>query len=149
MQLGYIRDDGGRAAAGYQGNARDCVARAVAIASGRPYQEVYDRLSEGNATQRRSARSGPRARSARNGVVVQRKWFKDYMAELGFSWVATMHIGSGCTVHLRADELPMGHLIVNVSRHMVAVIDRVLHDTHDPTREGTRCVYGYWTKAAT
>ena len=20
-------------------------------------------------------------------------------------------------------------------------------DTHDPTRDGTRCVYGYWSKA--
>jgi hypothetical protein len=24
------------------------------------------------------------------------------------------------------------------------VIDGVLHDTHDCTRGGTRCVYGYW-----
>ena len=55
-----------------------------------------------------------------------------------------MKIGSGCTVHLRADELPTGRLIVSVSRHVVAVIDGVIHDTHDPSRDGTRCVYGYW-----
>jgi len=24
------------------------------------------------------------------------------------------------------------------------VIDGVLHDTHDCSRDGTRCVYGYW-----
>ena len=56
-----------------------------------------------------------------------------------------MAIGSGCTVHLRADELPPGRLIVGVSRHTTAVINGVVHDTHDPTRGGTRCVYGYWS----
>jgi hypothetical protein len=58
-----------------------------------------------------------------------------------------MRIGSGCTVHLRADELPPGRLIVNVSRHTVAVIDGVIHDTYDPSRDGTRCVYGYFQAA--
>lgn len=57
-----------------------------------------------------------------------------------------MCIGSGCKVHLRDGELPMGRLIVNVSRHTVAVIDGVIHDNHDPQRDGMRCVYGYWTK---
>lgn len=23
--------------------------------------------------------------------------------------------------------------------------DGVIRDTHDPSRDGTRCVYGYWT----
>ncbi len=40
----------------------------------------------------------------------------------------------------------MGRLIVSVSKHMTAVIDGVIHDTHNPSRDGTRCVYGYWTK---
>jgi hypothetical protein len=26
------------------------------------------------------------------------------------------------------------------------VIDGVIHDTHDCSRGGTRCVYGYWRK---
>ena len=55
-----------------------------------------------------------------------------------------MQIGSGCTVHLRADELPPGRLVVSVSKHLTAVIDGVIHDTHDCSRRGTRCVYGYW-----
>ena len=57
-----------------------------------------------------------------------------------------MFIGSGCKVHLRNDELPAGRLIVCLSRHYTAVIDGVIHDTHDPSRGGTRCVYGYWRK---
>ena len=40
---------------------------------------------------------------------------------------------------------PPGRLIVSVSRHLCAVIDGVLYDTHDCSRSGTRCVYGYWT----
>ena len=66
------------------------------------------------------------------------------MTSLGFIWHPTMQIGSGCKVHLRADELPPGRLVVMVSKHSAAVIDGVLHDTHDCSRNGTRCVYGYW-----
>jgi len=56
-----------------------------------------------------------------------------------------MRIGQGCTVHLRAEELPGGRLVVRVTRHLCAVVDGVIHDTHDPSRKGTRCVYGYWS----
>jgi hypothetical protein len=55
-----------------------------------------------------------------------------------------MQVGSGCTVHLREDELPSGTLIVAVSRHLTVVKDGVIYDNHDPSRDGTRCVYGYW-----
>ena len=138
----FIHDDGGRESAGFKGKTGDCVTRAVAIASGRPYAEVYAALSAGCRGQRATKR-GKQA-SARNGVYTSRKWFKDYMQAIGFEWVPTMHIGSGCTVHLKADELPAGRLVVNVSRHCSAVIDGVIHDNHDPQRAGTRCVYGYW-----
>ncbi len=144
----FVYNDGGRKAAGYKGSAGDCVCRAIAIAAQRPYQEVYDRLAEGNATQRKSKHSGKRSRSARNGINTQRKWFKDYMLELGFIWTPTMQIGSGCQTHLTADELPTGRLVCNVSRHYVAVIDGVINDTYDCSRNGKRCVYGYWVMNA-
>ena len=35
-------NDGGREQAGYKGLTGDCVARSIAIASGRDYQTVYD-----------------------------------------------------------------------------------------------------------
>ena len=35
-------NDGGRAAAGYKGQAGDCVVRSIAIATGMNYQKVYD-----------------------------------------------------------------------------------------------------------
>jgi hypothetical protein len=135
----YLYNDGGRRAAGFKGDAGDCVARAIAIASGRPYAEVYAALSVGAGNERKS-----QGASARNGIRVKRKWFKDYMASLGFEWVPTMLIGQGCKVHLRDGELPNGRLVVAVSKHYTTVLDGVIHDTHDPQRDGTRCVYGYW-----
>lgn len=144
----FTFNDGGRAAAGWRGTAGDCVTRAVAIATGLPYMEVYDALSKGCREQRVTRRSTRKA-SARNGVHVRRKWFKDYMKSLGWSWTPTMHIGSGCKVHLKASELPMGRLIVSVSKHMTTVVDGVVHDIYDPSRNETRCVYGYWSKTET
>lgn len=140
----FVFDDGGRAASGRKGAADDCVARAIAIVSGRPYDEVYNALAEGNHQQRASKTTGKRSRSARNGIFTKRKWFKDYMQSLGFTWTPTMKVGKGCQVHLRADELPSGRLVVAVSKHYTAVIDGVVHDTFDPSRDGNRCVYGYW-----
>ena len=136
-------DDGGRAAAGWKGSCGDCVVRSIAIAARRPYDEVYAALSEGMRTQRLT-KNRRRKSSARSGVSVDRKWFRYYMEALGFRWVPTMQIGSGCTVHLRDGELPSGRLVASVSRHLVAVIDGVIHDTYDPSRSGSRCVYGYW-----
>ena len=142
-------NDGGRNAAGYKGKAGDCVCRAIAIATGLPYQQVFDRLADGNVSQRKSKRSKKeRQRTANRGITTKRKWFKDYMLELGFTWHPTMSIGSGCKVHLKADELPSGRIVCNVSRHVVAVIDGVINDTYDCSRRGTRCVYGYWKLGA-
>jgi hypothetical protein len=138
-------NDGGRAAAGYQGSAGDCVTRSIAIVTGLPYEEVYESLSKGCRAQR-VTRGGRYKASARDGVNTKRKWFREYMDELGFRYVATMAIGSGCKTHLCSDELPKGRLVVQVSKHYTAVIDGVIHDTFDPSRGGTRCVYGYWIK---
>jgi hypothetical protein len=151
----FVIDDGGRAAAGYKGTAGDCVCRSVAIASGKPYAEVYAALAGGTGAQRAGKR-GKRSASARSGINTGRKWFKDYMTALGFRWVPTMKIGEGCKVHLLKGELPAGRLVVSVSKHYTAVIDGVIRDTHDPTRATIwneagkpprmthRCVYGYW-----
>lgn len=139
-------NDGGRKAAGFKGEAGDCVCRAIAIASGRPYKEIFDRLAEGNVTQRRTSRQRKKLKAtADDGIYTTRKWFKDYMTELGFVWKPIMSIGSGCTTHLRHDELPKsGRLVLHLSKHSAAYVDGVLNDTYDCSREGTRCVYGYW-----
>jgi hypothetical protein len=142
--LPYRYDDAGR----FDRNSRtrDCVTRAIAIAAQLPYEQVRKEVAAGNAAQRPS-KGGDKVsglESADFGVITSRKWFKDYMASLGFSWTPTMAVGQGTTVHLREGELPAGRLVVMVSRHATAVIDGVVHDTHNPTRDGTRCVYGYY-----
>lgn len=145
---GFVYDDGGRAAAGYTGSASDCVCRAIAIATEKPYQEVYDALNELAKRERTGKRKKGKS-SARNGVY--RATYEPYILSLGWKWVPTMRIGQGCTVHLAADELPAGRLIVAVSRHLTAMIDGTIRDTHDPRRYNqdspTRCVYGYFVKA--
>lgn len=139
----WIYNDGGRQAAGYKGDAGDCVTRAIAIVSGKPYQEVYGELKAEMRSER--PRSGKKRSSVRDGV--KKATIKRYLHKLGFHWVACMQIGTGCQVHLTDGELPAeGRLIVSVSRHLTAVIDGVIHDTHDPQRDGKRCVYGYWRK---
>jgi hypothetical protein len=141
-----IKNDGGRAAAGYKGNSGDCVCRSITITTGKPYQEVYDFLAVGNQTQRKGSRTGRHTgiKSASKGITTKRKWFKDYMKSLGFEWTPTMLVGQGCKVHLRDGELPMGRLVVAVSGHYVAVIDGKINDTYDCSRNGNRCVYGYY-----
>jgi hypothetical protein len=137
----HVYNDGGRKAAGYKGDTGDCAVRATAIATGKPYQEIYDRINE-LAKDERGRGEQKRKSSARTGVY--RETLDKLMAEEGFEWISCMSIGSGCTVHMRKDELPIGTLVARLSRHYSAVIDGVCHDTYDPTRGGDRCVYGFW-----
>lgn len=138
----FVYHDGGRSK-WFKGYARDCVTRAIAIAEGRPYIEVYDELQE-MQSKRIVLYNGNRSRSVRNGTDkrVERK----YLLARGWKWVPTMFVGQGCKVHLRKNELPSGVILVSVSKHLVAVINGVIYDTYDCSRDETRCVYGYYTK---
>lgn len=166
---GFVFNDGGRKAAGYKGTTGDCGIRALAIAAGRPYQEVYDLLAE-LAKRERLTKRHPRCSSPNNGIKTAT--FNKMVACYGGRWIPTMGIGTGCKVHLDAAELPSGRIVARVSRHYTAVIDGVIHDLFDPrrsesfmsepdhgqelkenqtrnvngvwTRIGGRCVYGYW-----
>jgi len=108
-------NDGGRVDADYKGETGDCVTRAIAIASGKPYKEVYDELfaraKEYGRTRRTRAARAIQVKGAtpRNGV--NKDVYAPYLESLGFEWVPTMHIGQGCKVHLKADELPSGVII--------------------------------------
>jgi hypothetical protein len=137
----FIYSDGGRALAGFKGETGDCVTRAISIATGKPYQEVYDALNQLSKDEK--SKKGKDS-SSRTGVF--RKTYEKYLKENGWKWIPCMKIGEGCKVHLRKEELPGGHLIVSVSRHVTAVIDGVIYDNHDCSRNGNRCVYGYYIK---
>lgn len=139
----YLYNDGGRREAGFQGITGDCVVRAIAIAIQKPYKEVYDKINV-LGRQERIGKNSPSFSNSRTGVW--RKTYQKYLENLGWKWIPTMFIGSGCKVHLRAEELPRGRLIVRLSRHITAVIDSIINDIYNPSRNNTRCVYGYFIK---
>lgn len=140
VALPWRYHDGGRTAAGYTGQTGDCVVRALAIATGLPYRDVYDQLAAGQAAR-------GKARSCRNGVG--RKVYEAFLFDHGWLWLPTMRVGSGCTTHLAAGEVPMeGPVVVRLSRHLATVIDGVVYDHGDPGRGGTRCVYGWYEPGA-
>ncbi len=141
----FVFHDGGRAVAGYKGKTGDCVTRSIAITTGKPYQEVYDALNLLALTERTGRRKRRRSNS-RTGVF--RGTYQRYLESLGWRLTSTMTIGSGCQVHLCGSELPQGPLLVKVSRHLTAVIDGMIYDTHNCSRSGTRCVYDYFSLSA-
>jgi hypothetical protein len=139
-QLPFIKDDGGRLSAGFKGKTGDCFVRAVAIAMQIPYAIVYQSVNK--FCEDEPIPLGRHRSSSRTGI--RTRTMRAYMRAKGWDWVPTMKVGAGCRVHLRAGELPGGRLIVRVSKHAVAVIDGAIHDVTDPSRKGTRCVYGYF-----
>ena len=128
----FIYDDGGRAKSGFKGKVGDCVVRAIAIATEIPYKEVYTQLTKLQGS------------TVRKGVF--KKYYDSYLKSIGWKWKATMLVGQGCKTHLKSDELPKGKIIVRLSKHLAAVEDGIVRDTYDCTRNGKRCVYGYYYK---
>ena len=127
MKFNY--NDGGRSKY-FKGQVGDCVTRSIAIATGLDYKEVYDTVKD------------LLQHTPRNGL--SKKETRDIMEYFGFTWVSLMTIGGGCHYHLRDDELPSGTIICQVTKHVTCIIDGVINDTFNPSRDGTRCVYGYW-----
>lgn len=136
----YRYSDGGRAAAGFTKEASgDCVVRAIALATGRPYAEVHKTVYEFGHME-----GGPSRKRSHPDRGVNTPTMYKLMEYYGATWVPTMKIGQKERMHLADGELPDGRIIVRLSRHVAAVIDGVIYDNHDPQREGTRMVYGYW-----
>ena len=139
----FVYSDGGRSKYFKAEKVGDCCARAIANATGLDYKEVYDSLNE-LAKQEKIGKNKKKISNARSGVY--KSTADKYLKSLGWKWHACMTIGSGCQVHVKADELPRGNLVLNLSRHFTCVKDGVIYDTYDCSRDGTRCVYGYWYK---
>jgi hypothetical protein len=148
-------NDGGRASAGFKGTTGDCVVRAIAIATKQEYKLVYDELTErikSFATSSRSrAAKSIKTHSPSKGV--HREVYEKYLSELGWKFVPTMGIGTGCTLHIgdvvkKEGEIlcSSNRIIARVSKHLVAIVEGVVEDTYDCTRGGNRCIYGYYTQ---
>ena len=137
----FVYSDGGRSNYFKATRVGDCVVRAIANATGIDYKVVYDSI---NALAKKERKSKYKKSQSRNGV--RRTTAKKYLESLGWVWKPCMTIGSGCQVHLTEEELPSGNLILSLSKHFTCVKDGVIYDTYDCSRDGDRCVYGYWHK---
>lgn len=132
--MNFIWDDGGRAACGFVGLTGDCVPRAIAIATGAVYRDVYSEL-------------GSQAeKSPRNGVHTETA--AAYLAER--DWQRTL----GFERPFFVEDLPSGVVIVHIaksnerSQHFCTVIDHVVHDTWNPSDDDDYVVKNYWTSSA-
>ena len=141
MEWSY--NDGGRSKY-FKGTTNDCVCRAISIATGKDYKETYNLI---NKYAKEYSKTNPNDNShARYGV--SKELIDKILSDLGFIWTPTMFFGKGCTNKLRDGDLPKkGTLIVSVSKHLTCVKDNVIYDTYNPSRNGKRCVYGYYIKA--
>lgn len=131
-----VHTDGGRSKYFKGKDAGDCVCRAIAIASGRDYKEVYDGLRKALG------------KTPRDGVRTDKVAFKRFMEASGFTWTPLAGIGRPSTTHPIVGELPLeGRLVCSACKHYFAVIDSVVYDRWDSRYNGfdeIRLVYGYW-----
>ena len=125
----FAYSDGGRAASGRKGSTGDCAVRAMAIALGRDYDECYNELAQAN-------KDAGKAKSMRRGIM--KSDFEKVLARYGWVWRAAPKFDGR---KARCSDLPSGIVIARQSRHMVAVIDGLPHDTFDSSN---KMVYGYW-----
>lgn len=132
--LQFVWDDGGRLRYGYPPFANDCAARAVAIATQLPYQQVYDYINH-LARVERVRLFGARS-SAENGVRLETMQ-RLLVWEMGWVW---HHNSTGMALN----QLPPGRLVVRIGRHYTALIDGVIRDVFNPTLKKWRVVVGYW-----
>lgn len=131
----FIWNDGGRAASGFVGLTGDCVTRAIAIATGTAYRDVYRALgaTEGN--------------SPRNGVSTATA--KAHLDQAGWQY----HRGMKLPIH--QSDLPAGVVVLHLlnkngrkNRHLCTLVDRVIHDTWNPGDDDGFLVDAFWTPPA-
>lgn len=125
-------NDGGRSVGGFVGLTGDCVSRAIAIATGLAYRDIYETLKERYGT------------SPRNGVP--RSIYSPYLLELGWQSVPLPSLPTTINEML----LPEGPTVIQCQRagrphaHLCTVIDHVLHDTWDARDDGVYQVTSIW-----
>ena len=129
--MNYHFNDGGRAAAGYKGQTRDCAARAMAIALELDYKTAYKEIAEANAVRTGKA-------SVRHGTYADT--LTDVLKRHGWVWQqAPKFTGRKA----RCSDLS-GIVIARQSKHFVAVVNGIPQDIFDSSY---KMVYGFWIKA--
>lgn len=139
-EIPFVRDDGGRRAAGFTGEAGDCACRAISIATRRPYGKVHADLA---------ALTGSSRRVEIGDVVAA---VPSYLASIGWQFTLNRRrdgrytrmgdLGrGGCVLEFRSRRLtPSADGLVG--GHFAALVDGELHDLDDHCC--TRPVWGWW-----
>ncbi len=150
VAMPWVYNDGGFSESGLTRHRRKYgspVVAAIAIAEQRRYSEVYHQLYTKQRDMLWNARSKKRAEHSgdpHHGVFPDVS--KAYLLERGWLWTPTMTVGSGVTVHLDYEEVPdLPLFIARISKSLVCVINGVAQYTHDPSRDGRRALYGFFS----
>ncbi len=127
----FHQADGGRATSRRPRQKSDCAVRACAIASGLPYDQVYDDLA---TLGRRCSRGTP------TGAIATWLRLRCCAARHAFPAVAgqmRMHVDA-----FLAGPGAQGRWVVRIAGHVFATVDGVAHDTSMPRQDA--CVYCAW-----
>ena len=132
----YHYNDGGRRDAGFKGETGDCVTRAIAIATGTRYRQVYRELTE--LTKSMTGGLETSVASGCSNAVAHR-----YLIDLGWSVVPTPNR------YLKDAPRDQRILVKLTERHDVAVINGTVHDSWDSrvsrrTKCGSPKMAGYY-----
>lgn len=125
----FARDDGGRSESRRPKQRNDCAVRAYAIATGRPYDEVYDRFSLG----------GRRASEGTDKAFTAALFRLECWDELTFPAVKGRRRMNPPSF---VASYPEGRWIVSTAKHLTAVVDGVWRDEFAPDQD--RCIYRAW-----
>lgn len=131
MIIGYILDDGGRAAAGFKGDVGDCVVRAIAILTRIPYRDVYRRMATA-MNQAGYAASGDNHRQKPRPGLPPRLSVRR-IRNLVRTSCGLRRGNPGRGPHPTYTEAwPLhGDCLVGTARHISAIVDGNLRDTGD------------------
>lgn len=159
--LDFVVDDGGRKAAGYKGNASDCVLRSLSIALGEDYEELRRELMEETKHFANTSRSRKAKRQKKEGNSVFRGVYREVYSVIlkRRGWIRTgmSKIGSSKRYYLTKSDVPPVPVILHTRGHLTTSIDHTIRDTWDtrmstvfkdgsPTDEKSpRVYYSMWT----
>ena len=159
--LDFVVDDGGRKAAGYKGNASDCVLRSLSIALGEDYEDLRRELMEETKNFANTSRSRKAKRQKKEGSSVFKGVYREIYSVIlkRRGWIRTgmSKIGSSKRYYLTKSDVPPVPVILHTRRHLTTSIDHTIRDTWDtrmstvfkdgsPTDEKSpRVYYSMWT----
>jgi hypothetical protein len=140
----WVYDDGGRSKSGLRRadySAGDCVVRAISIATGEPYREVWEAMQAGMFGHAMvvpgSHKRRPSFRRAPDRGVAP-EVYRPYLERRGWGYARIKG-------RLSPERLPSGRLVLETRNHLVAVIDGVIHDLDDCSR-GLPYMQGYFAR---